>query len=157
VTGTLQVNGGNGGNGESLSDSTGGGGGGAGGSLWLYTTGDIILAAATSLQADGGTGGTGSASAGPTGGNGGTGARGRIRLDDADGSVVNAPGFAVVSSSSSSASTPLTTYDSEIAFGCGTIKDINNKPPRSGIPTILFILLLPLILIQNLRKFGRFR
>jgi len=40
--------------------------------------------------------------------------KGRIRLDDADGSVANAPSFDVINSSGSSASRALTSYDSDI-------------------------------------------
>lgn len=147
VTGSIQVNGGAGGNGfgDGATGPSGGGGGGAGGSLWLYSTGTITLAALTSLQASeggGGTGGPGNVNGGP----GGDGATGRIRLDDSDGSVVNAPGFAVILSSGSSA--PLSTYESDIALGCGTIQDISKSPPKSGGPFLIILFFIPLLILK---------
>jgi hypothetical protein len=153
ISGSIQANGGNGGNGLGAAGSgpSAGGGGGSGGAIWLYSTGDISLNSSTTLQVSGGTGGAGSVEIGPLiGGAGGNGGQGRIRLDDFDGSITNAPSFAVINSNGQFL------YESEISPGCGTIEDINNKPPQSGAPFIILFCLLLLLNWQQSRRSGSF-
>ncbi|MCO4795279.1 MAG: hypothetical protein KC493_16290, partial [Bacteriovoracaceae bacterium] len=85
------------------------------------------------------------------GGAGGAGGIGRVRLDDSDGVVAGSgtayPSSAVVISSSSS-TTALNAYESDISFGCGTIEDINNQGPPSGGLFIFLLVTLPFVLFK---------
>lgn len=87
INNNINTNGGNGGNGNSES---GAGGGGSGGAVWLQSEGQIVIQGGVSITATGGSAGTAPVIGGPgAAGNGGTGGKGRIRLDDSDGSVGN--------------------------------------------------------------------
>jgi hypothetical protein len=99
VAGSILVTGGNGG--SSYTDvsrttlgEAAGGGGGSGGTIWLQCRGDLTVQAGSIFNVAGGTGGSGHADGTTNVYAAGTGAAGRIRLEDSDGAVANAPAAA---------------------------------------------------------------
>lgn len=84
VNGIIIAAGGNGG-GNGATASSGGGGGASGGAIWLQSAGSLIVSASGSITTAAGTGGTNDLASG-FGGDGGIGG---IRLDDANGAIVN--------------------------------------------------------------------
>ncbi|MHC4821031.1 MAG: Ig-like domain-containing protein, partial [Planctomycetota bacterium] len=96
VTGTIRCNGGDGGNSaidvaETDFGSGAGGGGGSGGTIWLQCRGAATLGSLSVIEAVGGTGGLGYAQSTNVALQAGNGADGRIRVEDSDGVVNNAP------------------------------------------------------------------
>lgn len=132
-----------GGNGGVGANDGGCGGGGAGGAIWLASGGQINLNnGASSLNVAGGSGG----SCPGAGGDGGTGGSGRIRLDDQDGAVASAPGFAVINTAPpaparSSGSNEIT---SDIA--CGSIAFVGDDNFPNGRSSQFLSLLLGVML-----------
>ena len=150
ITGTVEAKGGAGAVGDTSGGPGGGGGGGSGGAIFLQSSGQIILNAANLLLVDGGVGGLGQAG-GPNG-NGGSGGSGRIRLDDIDGSVSNAPSFSIVKTITLPSSTNNKTFQSEIS--CGGILP-NSKAKSSSSLMFVAVFLLGIILVKLMQMLLR--
>jgi len=123
ASGSINANGGNGGAGTLTAPNGpgGGGGAGAGGAIFLQSALSITLDAAGLLTVAGGTGGAGQGGGDGDGGNGG---RGRIRLDDSDGVIANAPAFSVQKILSGSNGATPDAISSDIS--CGSLTMIDN-------------------------------
>jgi hypothetical protein len=88
VAGKISAKGGKGGD---SNDGGAGGGGGSGGAIWLQCRGDVSIQLGAVLDVAGGAGGGGNADGTTDIALGGTGSKGRIRIEDGDGVVVNLP------------------------------------------------------------------
>ncbi|MBI2521995.1 MAG: hypothetical protein HYV97_16380 [Bdellovibrio sp.] len=141
ATGAINANGGNGGAGTLTAPNGpgGGGGGGAGGAIFLQSLMSITLDNAGLLNVSGGTGGAGQ---GGGDGDGGAGGRGRIRLDDTDGIIANAPAFSVKKILSGNASgATLDSISSDISCASLTMIDYNeNNHPQNPLNMIVSFL-----------------
>ena len=93
VSGKISAKGGKGGD---SSDGGASGGGGSGGVIWLQCRGPVSVQLGAVLDVAGGIGGTSNPDGTTDPVLGGTGAAGRIRLEDGDGVVANAPAEASV-------------------------------------------------------------
>ncbi len=131
--GTVTCKGGNGG--STYDDVTltqfsqgAGGGGGSGGVIWAQARGTISVQGGAVMDVSGGLGGQGYADGTTTVYNGGAGSLGRIRLEDADGNIVNSPGAASVG-----VFTPALDLDS---VGQSSWQDTGIFTPDFGAPTV---------------------
>lgn len=109
VDGSIITNGGIGG-GVGATSSSGPGGGASGGAVWLQAAGTLTISGTSTITTNGGVGGT--HDFGSVGGNGGNGA---IRLDDADGAIVNTGTLSQAPFSTSFTPTAITSGSSAIS------------------------------------------
>ncbi len=96
VSGSISAKGGTGGgsydDGSLSTFSQGaGGGGGSGGAVWLQCHGAMTIVPGATMDVSGGAGGRGRADGSTTVYTAGSGGSGRVRLEDSDGTVANAP------------------------------------------------------------------
>jgi len=99
MAGKVSCNGGVGGSsfddaGQTTFSQGAGGGGGSGGTIFFQCRGQMSVQPGAILSVAGGIGGQGFADGTTATYAGGTGSEGRVRLEDADGNIVNAPGAA---------------------------------------------------------------